>query len=239
MKKTIQIVILLLFVLSANAQDVFYVRCIDADNLEHVSEYTISTPSKKVRVGENNNGIVQLTNLKKGTEITITADNYIDEMYRRASKRDEIAMKYNGSEILKPGDTILIELSLNNELLRKRWDEEDALYSNIDTTNLATEPDTKASFINEQDFISALGSKLHFPQHVINENVQGTVYLSAIVETDGSLSNIRIARSLEPHLDRIALRALRSNDLPKMIPATKDNNSVRSKIVIPVKFNLY
>ena len=213
-------------------------RCVDADNLESIENFSIKSQSKKLEIKDQKNGVYQLIGLKKGEEITICAKNYHDEKYQRPDKRMEIAMKYNNEPLFNPGDTIVIELLLKSEILSKRWKDEDEFYSVTDTTNLESNPDTKPSLINEQEFTKILSSKLHFPEHVRNENFQGTVYISSIVELDGSLTNIEIIRSVEPHLDRIALRAVRSTELPKLNPATKDNLPVRSKIVIPLNFNL-
>ena len=126
----------------------------------------------------------------------------------------------------------------NSELLNKRWKEEDQMFTTVDTTSIINKPDTNPNFVNEQDFIKILSSKLHFPNHLIDDGVQGKVILSAIVEIDGSLTNIRILRSLDPLLDRIALRAMRNSELPKLNPATKDKIQVRSQIIFPVNFNL-
>lgn len=238
MKRTINTVILILTGFSINAQDILYVRCIDADNLEKIDTFSITSSLEKLEIVNQKNGVYQLINFKKGTSITLNSENYNELDYQRPDKRLELAMKHNGERILKSGDTIIIELLLKNELLNKRWIEEDLLFSKVDTANIITTPDTNPNFVNEQDFIKILSSKLHFPNYLIEEGVQGKVLISAIVEVDGKLSNVRILRSLDPQLDRIALRAMRNSELPKLTPGTKENIPVRSKIVFPVNFNL-
>lgn len=234
----IYLFVLLLTSFFGNAQDLFYVRCVDADNLERIEKFSVKSLSKKIQIKEEGNGVVQLINFQKGTEITVEAENCKAENYLRPDKRLEIAMNHNGERIVQPGDTIVIELLPNSEIINKRWEMEDQLYPDVDTINVESAPDEKPSFNNELEFLKVLSTKLHFPRHLVSENVSGTVYISAIVEKDGTLSNIKVQRNLDPHLDRIALRAVRNDQLPKLIPATKNNETVRSKIVIPLSFKL-
>ena len=74
---------------------------------------------------------------------------------------------------------------------------------------------------------------------LFRSNIQGRIYFSLIIEEDGSFSNIKVTRSVDEYLDRIALRALRSIDLPKLNPAIKNGVAVRHKITYPINFNLY
>lgn len=238
MRRSLQLFVLLLTSFFGNAQDHFFVRCVDADNLERIEKFSVKSLSKKLEIKDQGNGVVQLINFQKGTEITVEAENCKTEKYLRPDKRLEIAMNHNGERIVQPGDTIVIELLPNSELLNKRWKIEDLLYSDADTINIESTPDEEPGFSNELEFFKILSTKLHFPRHLVSENVSGTVYISAIVEKDGTLSNIKVQRNLDPYLDRIALRAVRNDQLPMLIPAFKNNETVRSKIVIPLSFKL-
>jgi TonB family protein len=211
---------------------------VDADNLAQIINTTLVPNSKKIEIHAHAEGIFQLLHFAKGSEISLLADGYNEEIYQRPDKRQEIAMKYNGEFCPESGDTIVVELLLKSELLNQRWAEEDALYPIGDTTSLVYQPDVQACPSDEQGFSKAVSSMLHFPKHVIDSNVQGTVLISAIVEIDGTCSQIRIQRSLDPYLDRIALRAVRSPTLPLMKPAMKNQHPVRSIITIPVNFYL-
>lgn len=238
MIKTCKVLILLLFSMSLNAQEKIYLRCVDADNLQHITNIKVITHSNKTKISYHKNGCVELVNFKKGDEIVITADDYYSEIYQRLTKRSELVIKYNGGQLLDSGDTIVIELRLNAELLNQRWNLEDAECSNVDTANICVYVDSPASCLSESELGEIINSRIHFPKHVIDKNIQGTVVLSMIVEVDGSFSNVSILKNLEKHLDRIALRALRSKDLPKWLPALKNNQQVRSKIEIPINFHL-
>lgn len=69
-------------------------------------------------------------------------------------------------------------------------------------------------------------------------NVQGTVYVSYIVETDGSISDIHAVQEVNgaPEFTEEALRVV--NAFPAQSPGQIDGEPVRSRVVIPVQFNL-
>jgi protein TonB len=63
--------------------------------------------------------------------------------------------------------------------------------------------------------------------------VQGTVVLTAIIHADGSVSDIAIAKSLDPRLDQNAMQAL-SRWLFR--PALKNGQAIDLEAVITVPF---
>lgn len=80
-----------------------------------------------------------------------------------------------------------------------------------------------------------LGGHIKYPDRAYNEKIKGRVMVSAVVETDGSLTNHRIVKSVHPDLDAEALRVVKL--LKKMTPAMKDGKAVRCEYVIVVPFN--
>lgn len=65
--------------------------------------------------------------------------------------------------------------------------------------------------------------------------ISGLVVVEATVETDGSLTNLGIRRSLHESCDKEALRIIKI--MPNWIPAELDGIPLRTKIFIPIKFN--
>ncbi len=64
--------------------------------------------------------------------------------------------------------------------------------------------------------------------------VQGTVYITFIIEVDGSVSNVKILRGLEKSLDAEALRVVSS--MPKWTPGIQNGHAVRQIYNLPIKF---
>ena len=65
---------------------------------------------------------------------------------------------------------------------------------------------------------------------------QGIVYVSFVVEKDGSVTNVKTERGVSETLDREAVRIVRS--FPKWIPGEDEYGVVRTRIRMPIKFLL-
>lgn len=77
---------------------------------------------------------------------------------------------------------------------------------------------------------------MRYPEEARKENIQGRVILTFIVEEDGSITNVRVAKSISPLLDQEAVRIVRS--MPKWIPGKQAGITVRVKYTIPIMFRL-
>ena len=81
-----------------------------------------------------------------------------------------------------------------------------------------------------------LNDNIKYPKVARENDVQGRVEVSFVVERDGTLSNIRVARSVDPFLDKEAKRVILS--MPRWKPGKKDGNEVRVRYKLPVTFSL-
>lgn len=81
-----------------------------------------------------------------------------------------------------------------------------------------------------------LAQNMVYPVKAQENGVQGRVIVSFVVETDGSITAVKVARSVDPYLDREAMRVVKA--MPKWTPGKKDGKPVRVKYTIPVVFRL-
>ena len=81
-----------------------------------------------------------------------------------------------------------------------------------------------------------LSSHVQYPAIAIDICIQGTVIVAFIVEPDGSVSNAKLMRSVDPCIDQEALRVVRQ--MPKWIPGKQNGAAVRVKYNVPVIFKL-
>lgn len=81
-----------------------------------------------------------------------------------------------------------------------------------------------------------LAENVVYPALAAENGVQGRVVVSFIVDRDGSISNAKIARSVDPTLDREALRVV--SKMPQWKPGKQDGKPVRVKYSVPVTFRL-
>ena len=93
---------------------------------------------------------------------------------------------------------------------------------------------TEASFSG--NWAQFLLSNLKYPEKALNENVQGTVMVEFIVETDGSVSDVKVLRSVSKECDEEAVRVVK---LGKWNPAVDNNDrKVRTRFLQPITFRL-
>ena len=81
-----------------------------------------------------------------------------------------------------------------------------------------------------------LAQNMVYPVTAQENGVQGRVIISFVVETDGSITDVKVARSVDPSLDREAMRVVKA--MPKWTPGKKDGKPVRVKYTTPVVFRL-
>ena len=85
-------------------------------------------------------------------------------------------------------------------------------------------------------FASYIGDNLEYPETARMMGIQGRVFIRAIVNIDGSLSDISIVRSVGGGLDEEAERIVR--EYPGWVPGTQGGRPVRSYITLPILFSL-
>jgi TonB family protein len=81
-----------------------------------------------------------------------------------------------------------------------------------------------------------LKDSLRYPLDEREREVGGRVIVSIVIERDGSLSNIKVVKSISPALDAEAIRLFKS--MPKFSPAMQDDVKVRFHFLIPLNFAL-
>lgn len=81
-----------------------------------------------------------------------------------------------------------------------------------------------------------ISSNVKYPVIAAENGVQGRVYVTFVVDRDGSISNARIARGVDPSLDQEALRVV--NNLPKWKPGKQRGKPVRVSYTVPINFQL-
>ncbi len=88
----------------------------------------------------------------------------------------------------------------------------------------------------DAELLKFLAKNIVYPKSAIEKDIQGTVVVGFDVEKDGSLSNIRILRGMDPDLDKEALRVV--GLIPNFIPGYQNGINVKQPFTLPVKFKL-
>ena len=88
----------------------------------------------------------------------------------------------------------------------------------------------------QQELMSYLGKNIKYPTIAQENGTQGRVIIQFVVERDGSITDVRVARGVDPYLDKEAVRVVKS--MPKWIPGKQNGKAVRVKFTVPVMFRL-
>lgn len=82
-----------------------------------------------------------------------------------------------------------------------------------------------------------LAANIKYPASAVKAKKQGRVIVSFVIQKDGSVTNARIVKSVDPELDAEALRIVKA--MPNWTPGTQDGKPVNVNYTIPVVFSLY
>ena len=88
----------------------------------------------------------------------------------------------------------------------------------------------------DAELMKFLSTHIKYPVVAEENGIQGRVIATFVVERDGSISDVKVIKSVDPSLDKEAIRVLKS--MPKWIPGKQNGSAVRVKYTVPVTFRL-
>ena len=81
-----------------------------------------------------------------------------------------------------------------------------------------------------------IAASIKYPVIAQENGVQGKVYVNFVVDKEGRVTNARVIRSVDPSLDKEALRVV--NSLPRWKPGKQQGAPVRVAFSVPISFVL-
>lgn len=81
-----------------------------------------------------------------------------------------------------------------------------------------------------------LATNVKYPTISQENGIQGRVIVSFVIDKDGSITDIEVVRSIDPILDKEAIRVIKI--MPKWKPGMIKGKPVRVKYTVPVTFSL-
>lgn len=81
-----------------------------------------------------------------------------------------------------------------------------------------------------------LSDNIKYPVVAQENGVQGRVIVQFVVERDGSITDVKVVRSVDPSLDKEAVRVVKS--MPRWSPGKQNGQAVRVRFTLPVLFRL-
>ena len=89
----------------------------------------------------------------------------------------------------------------------------------------------------EQKLMEYVVKNVKYPQIAKETGIKGRVFVSFVVEPDGSVSNVKVLRGIGGGCDEEAMRVVKS--MPKWKPGKQRGKAVRVSYMLPVNFQLH
>ena len=86
------------------------------------------------------------------------------------------------------------------------------------------------------NFYRYLSDNIRYPPDAQRNHIQGKVFLTFVIETDGSLSNVTVVRGVSADIDAEAIRVVKAS--PKWTPGLQNGVPVRVSYTMPISFIL-
>jgi TonB family protein len=128
-------------------------------------------------------------------------------------------------------------VSFENLFKRGKLISSSTIYKYKSDGDALTKVDTPPEFPGGADaFGQFLGHTIRYPAAAIENNTQGRVIISFVVEVDGTLTNIRITKGVGDSIDEEAIRVIMLS--PKWKPGILNGKQVRVAYSVPIQFTL-
>ena len=86
------------------------------------------------------------------------------------------------------------------------------------------------------ELMKYFSTNMRYPKEAQSKGIQGRVIVQFVVEKDGSITDAKVMKPVDPQLDAEALRAV--NAMPKWTPGKQRGKAVRVRYTLPVMFHL-
>lgn len=81
-----------------------------------------------------------------------------------------------------------------------------------------------------------IAKNVKYPQIAAENNIHGKVFMNFVIEKDGSITDVKVLRGVDPTLDKEAIRVIKS--MPKWKPGKQRGKPVRVSFNLPITFTL-
>ena len=95
-------------------------------------------------------------------------------------------------------------------------------------------PSFKGGDLNK--FSDWVRKRTNYPQAAVDQRIEGKVYVTFVIETDGSVSNVTVVKGVNPLIDMEAVRTIQSS--PKWSPGLQRGQPVRVRCSMGLNFAL-
>lgn len=121
--------------------------------------------------------------------------------------------------------------------LPKNIHNNDKIVADQDTLTIVDYPDVEAQFPGgSAEMMKYLIKNFKYPDCLMAEYPYGRIFIEFIVNTDGSIEQVKVLKRIAKELDDEAIRVVKN--MPNWIPAEKEGEKVRSRRRLPITIHL-
>jgi TonB family protein len=252
-------VIQLILLVDAKAQ-INYISLLQVNSHNQAWNYKmLKASSAEVRITLCTNGCADEYVILKYMDDGSTQKILIDKKLETKNTGDEVETEY----LLKNSNTLRVEEYTHTQTYRHQSDEYrykfvftlisggewGSTYANKAMDSTSSDP--KAIKTSDEDvppvkimpkfngdIFKYLSDNIHYPESERNAQITGTVYVSYVIDTDGSVTNVKVVRGVlnAPGLDSEAIRVI--STMPKWTPGTENNKPIKVQFNTPIHFEL-
>lgn len=144
--------------------------------------------------------------------------------------------------------TLLLPVFLSLAFIISSCKKEDQLKEedNVKTENECNSGDTTRIFMvvesmpefpgGEEAMYQFLDNNIQYPDEAKENNIQGRVFVTFVVEKDGAICSVEVLRGIGHGCDEEAVRVVEA--MPNWIPGKQRGEPVRVQFNLPIKFTL-
>ena len=132
----------------------------------------------------------------------------------------------------------LLSFGFMANAMAQHFDEGEEVIEQSESDEVFYVAEKMPSFPGGQDALfDFIEKNIKYPKGAEECGIQGRVLVTFIVKKDGSLSDVRVAKSVDPSLDKEAVRIIKS--MPKWNPGIHRGKYVNVKFTLPVTFRIH
>jgi len=144
---------------------------------------------------------------------------------------DEVEIKDEDEDIFKDIDDETFKDLLKNPII---FDDEKELDETIPFMLIEEQPTFMGG--DHRNFTKWVFANLKYPELAAQNGIQGRVTLEFTIDIDGSVTNVRVIKGIDPSLDAEALRVVSNS--PKWSPGLQRGKPTKVSFTFPVTFRL-
>ncbi len=145
---------------------------------------------------------------------------------------DELDLQSTETDETEEVEVIEVEEEVSDEPLNFMVVESVPVFPGCE--DAVTNDEKRACF--QKEIIRFVTRNFKFPELARQMGVGGKVFVQFVIEKDGSISNVQVARGVEESIDQEAVRVVKS--LPKVRPAKQRGKPVRMSFTLPINAKL-